>query len=207
MLNGIKLAEKFTHGRTTIDNDILMSDELTPTEKIVYMYIEMLSNKDGFCTATSQQMGDMVGQTKKSMVEAIQKLKKKKYIVVDTLQSRNPKRRIFTAIRHLKAWSISKLPKDCTIQTPVKKIDALDRDKIQKSMPKFIKFMKNYLQENKFDITTNGGLKGKQIVIKKNGFYRNISDDIELTKEEAFEFEALLFDKAKVILDAFFIKS
>ncbi|MDX1808299.1 MAG: helix-turn-helix domain-containing protein [Sulfurospirillaceae bacterium] len=203
----IKLIDKFKNGRTTVENDILLDSTLTATEKIVYMYIEMLSHKDNYCYATNIQISDLTGQTIDSLKQAFKKLKKKKYIVVDTLQTRTPyKRRIFTETRFLRAWNQNTLPRDCTVKEPIKRPDELDRQAISKSFPKFRKFIKLYLTENQFNITTPGELQNKTIMIKKNGYYTSIWDARDLTKDESVTFEMLMFDKRETLLDNFFNK-
>ncbi|WP_331773807.1 helix-turn-helix domain-containing protein [Sulfurospirillum sp. 1612] len=201
----VKLIDKFENGRTTVENDILLNTSLTATEKIVYMYIEMLSYKDNYCYATNRQICDLTGHSIDALKQAIKKLKKKKYIVIDTLQTRTPyKRRIFTETRFLKAWNSATLPSDCTVKNPIRRIEELDRLQISKSFAKFRKFMKLYLTENQFFIDTAGDLQAQIIEIKKNGYYRTITYNRDLNKDEAILFEMLMFDKREALLDAFF---
>ena len=205
MTNGATLLEKFENGRTTIENDLLLDNNLTATEKVCYMYLEMLSYKDGYCYATNKQLGDMTGQTSKSVEIAILRLKQKKYIIVDTLQTRTPyKRRIYTEARYLRAWNRQELPKDCTVKQPPRKQEELDRQELMNSYAKFRKFLKMYLSGLEFKVSSPGSLKNKIVKIKENGYYTNISDDKDLTKEQSSEFERLLYDRRKEILDNFF---
>jgi hypothetical protein len=208
MLSGYELRDKFLNGRTTLENDILLDDTLTPTEKFIYLIIEMLSYKQGYCTATSQQMGEMGGQTEKSIIEGLQKLKAKKYIIVDTKQSRKPaKRRIFTLSRFLKLHWENELPKDCTVKKPpLPPSKKLDKEKISNSFMKFRKFMRQYLNGQKFNITTPGELAGAEILIKKNGYYRNTIRGKDLTREQSALFERLMWDARESILNKFFAK-
>ncbi len=205
MTNGATLLEKFENGRTTIENDLLLDNHITAVEKVCYMYIEMLSYKDGYCYATDKQLGEIAGQSIESIRWAIKRLKQKKYIVVDTLQTRTPyKRRIFTETRFLKAWNRAKLPKDCTVKEPPRKKEKLDQEELANSYPKFRKFIKMYLSGMEFKVSSDGSLKNKIVKIKQNGYYENISEAKDLTKDQSSEFERLLYDRRKEILDNFF---
>lgn len=205
MLTGIELIQKFKHGKTTIENDILLNDTITPTEKFIYMYIEMLSFKENFCRANNEQLSDMTGQSLDSVKQALQKLKAKKYIVVDTKRTRSPVRRIFTIDRFLKMHWSNDLPKDCIIKkppTPLK--ERLDREALEKSFPKFRRFMRTYLSDREFICHVPGDIHLHKILIKKNGYYRDLSTALELTNLTSVIFEQGMWDDRKTVLDDFF---
>jgi len=206
MISGFQLRDKFANGRTTLENDILLNEQLTPTEKYIYMCLEMLSYKDGFCTATNEQLSDLSNQTIDSIKMCIRRLKSKKYIVVDTKQSRKQcKRRIFTIDRFLKAHWSNNLPKDCTVKKPpLPPKNRLDREKLLNNFMAFRKFVRQYLTEREFNITTDTTLKGCIVQIKKNGYYRNKTKSKDLTREQSAEFERLLWDKRDNIVYNFF---
>lgn len=208
MISGFQLRDKFANGKTTIENDILLDDQLTATEKYIFLIIEMLSFKNGFCTATNNQLEELSGHSFESIAFSIKRLKAKKYIVVDTLQSRKEyKRRIFTLARYLKAHWKNELPKDCTVKKPpVAPKNHLNKKILNESFMKFRKFMRQYLTEQSFNITTPGDLYGHKILIKKNGYYRNETTGKDLTREQSALFERLMWDKRDEILNYFFEK-
>lgn len=205
MLTGFELIDKFKHGKTTIENDILLNDTITPTEKFIYMYIEMLSFKENFCRANNEQLSDMTGQSVESVKFSIKRLKTKKYIVVDTKRTRSPVRRIFTIDRFLKMHWSNELPKDCVIKKPPSSIrNRLHREAIEESFPKFRRFMRTYLTEREFICHVTGELNLHRILIKKNGYYRDLSSKSELNNLTSVIFEDAMWKDRKMILDQFF---
>ena len=208
MISGYQLRDKFANGHTTLENSILLDDQLTATEKFIYLIIEMLSYKDNFCTATNTQLEEITGNTFQSIAFSINQLKAKKYIIVDTKQSRKPcKRRIFTLTRFLKAHWKKELPKDCTVKKPpLPPKNTLNITEIKSNFMSFRKFMRQYLCEETFTVSTPGKLGGFTILIKKNGYYRNLDLKKDLTRETSALFERLMWDKREKIIDNFFNK-
>ena len=206
MISGYQLRDKFANGRTTLENSILLDDQLTATEKFIYLIIEMLSYKDNFCTATDPQLEELTGNTLQSVKFSIKRLKAKKYIIVDTKQSRKPaKRRIFTLDRFLKAHWSQTLPKDCTVKKPpLPPTSTLNITEIKSNFMKFRKFLRQYMCEHSFNVTTAGALQGQTILIKKNGYYTNKTINKDLTREHSALFERLMWDKREEIINNFF---
>jgi len=204
MLNGFELKNKFKNGTTTLQNKILLDNNLTPTEKFIFIVIEMLSGKSNFCYADNNTLCELSSQTLCSIKLALFKLKKKGYIIVDTNRKRSPLRRIFTLQRFMDAYYFNELPDDCTQRSLPAPIESfVDREAVSNSYPKFTRFLRTYFGGKEFVVNTKL-LPNKTILIKKNSYYRNLTDKVDLNKVQAVEFEMLMWDDREDLIDKFF---
>lgn len=206
MKTGYELKAAYEDFSTSLQNSIFFDTNLTDTEKVIFCIITILNSKaNNFCFATNEQIAQMCGKTEAAVKMCIKRLNEKQYILVDMLQNRTPfKRRIFTYERHYQMWRDGELPKDCIYQTAQRKVQELNIEELTRSFVKFKKFMRTTLTNQEFTSSGNSlFLAFKKIKIKDNGYYYSVSDGRDLYKDEAQEFERLMFDKAKEILEAY----
>jgi len=198
------MLENFKHAETTIPNKILLDPNLTDVEVRVYLVIKMLSYKDGYCWATNHQLSDFIGKSFDSVNMALRRLKKKKYIVINTDQKRSPKRKIFT----MQAWSelvyTDKVPKDCesSIQLPIAYIN-YTRDM---SFKEFKEFVTKYYSNLMFNLQPGNKLGYRADIlfrITKTGYLENTFTGDLVDKETAHKIWEYLFERKDAVLDYF----
>lgn len=72
---------------------ILKDNSISSTEKIIYGIIGALANKKGYCYANNDYISKQLNLSKRTISKAINNLKNKNYIRVET---KNYKRKIYT---------------------------------------------------------------------------------------------------------------
>ncbi len=193
------MLKKFINAETTIANKILLDGDLSDTEVRVYFVIKMLSYKDGYCWATNHQLSKLLNKTSNAINLAILRLKRKKYIVVNTVKSRTPIRKIFT----MQAWAelsyTNQIPQDC-----------LHFDKDLPKQDFTFKEFKNFIVKNYpkaiFTLAQGNPLKYRsniQFMITKTGYIHNNFTQKLLPKEEAFKMWQHLYDNRDFVIQTF----
>ena len=161
----------------------------------------MLSYKDGYCWATNAQIAELSNKTTEAIKMSLSRLNKKKYIIVNTKQSRTPKRKIFT----MQAWSelayLGKIPHDCkeslSIATFLKNYDEhlnnfrSFKDFVVRRMSNFVFTM----PDNNFGYRPDTAFK-----ITQSGYIEYVSSGELLDSKDAAKVWEYLFKRRENIL-------
>ena len=198
------MLENFYHAETVIQNNILLDPDLTDTEVRVYLVIKMLSYKDGYCWATNNQLAKLLNKTSNAINLALWRLKKKKYIVVNTDKKRSPIRKIFT----MQVWAelayTDKVPKDCqsSIQMPLQYINYTKN----MSFKEFKEFVTKYYSNLMFNLSPGNKLGYRADIffrITKTGYLENTFTGDLVDKETAHKIWEYLYERKDAVLDYF----
>ena len=198
------MLRNFLHAETTIPNKILLDGHLTDVEVRIYVVLKMLSYKDGYCWATNKQLSDLIGKSLDSINMALRRLKKKKYIVINTNRKRSPIRKIFT----MQAWAelvyTNKIPKDCedSIHLPIKFLNYTKEMSFQEFKGFVIKYYANLM----FHLAPGNQIGFRDDInfrITKTGYLENTFSGDLVDKETAHKIWEYLYDRKDAVLDAF----
>lgn len=77
---------------SVIPTEIILSNDLSSTEKLLYAVISSLTNEKGYCWASNQYLGDLIGISERHASRSINKLLQEQLINVDIKD--NSKRKI-----------------------------------------------------------------------------------------------------------------
>lgn len=88
------MKEKFST-YSVIPTEIMLSNDLSSTEKLLYAVISSLTNEKGYCWASNQYLGDLIGISERHASRSINKLLQEQLIKVDIKD--NSKRKITLA--------------------------------------------------------------------------------------------------------------
>ena len=77
---------------SVIPTEIIINKEISSTEKLLYAVISSLTNEKGYCWASNQYLGDLIGISERHASRSINKLLQEQLIEVDIKD--NSKRKI-----------------------------------------------------------------------------------------------------------------
>ncbi len=72
-------------GLIILDDNILKSNSINSTDKLVYGVIKALTNNKGYCYASNEYIAKKLNLSKRTITNSIRKLKRAKYIRVETI--------------------------------------------------------------------------------------------------------------------------
>lgn len=72
-------------GCIILDDSIVKSNSIGPTDKLVYGIIKALTNNLGYCYASNDYISKKVNLSKRTISKSISNLRKAKYIRVETI--------------------------------------------------------------------------------------------------------------------------
>ncbi len=72
-------------GVIIIDDNIVASNSINSTDKLVYGVIKALANNKGYCYASNEYIAQRVNLSKRTITNSIRSLKQANYIRVETV--------------------------------------------------------------------------------------------------------------------------